>query len=231
MQSGGGNSTAGSALTASVTDSNGNTATVTYQVGKLLGTQESVVKISGDTSAAGTSVDLTIGGTSLGTVAIDSTGAGTLVVPTSSVASSVAAGTTVAVGTLNGSFAASTTTTSHEHTSLSASLTDDNGNTATVTYQTGKLLGTKESVVTVAGDTTDAGTSVSVAVGGTTIGSVTLDSTGSGTLIVPTASVATTVAAGDAVTVGSFSGTFADSTTSTSSGYGSARGFGRHGRR
>jgi hypothetical protein len=96
-------------------------------------------------------------------------------------------------------------------------VTDANGNTATVSYQVGTLLGTAESVVKISGDTVDAGTTVSVSIDGNVIGSVLLDSSGAGTLIVPTSSLATAPAAGSAVLVGNFSGTFATSSSSSSS--------------
>ncbi len=223
----------GSGLTSSVTDPNGNTATVTYQTGNLLGVAESVIKVTGDTDDEGNSVAVTIDGNSVGNIAINSTGSGTLVVPTSSLTSTPSASTAVTVGTYAGTFAALSTGGnsgySHTRSDLTASLTDPSGNTATVTYQTGKLLGTKESVVTVSGDTADEGTSVAVAIDGTTIGSVSIDSSGSGTSIVPTSSLTVTPAAGQAVTLGAFSGTLAAGTTSTTGSW--AGSFSRHHRR
>ena len=230
-------SSSGSSLTAAVSDTNGDTATVTYQTGKLLGTTESVITVTGDTLDEGTSVALSIEGTPVGNVAINSSGTGTLIVPTSSLSTTVAAASTVTLGTLSGTFAAASSTSSGEGggchsssgTSLTASASDSNGDTATVTYQTGKLLGTAESVITVTGDTVDEGTSVAVAIGGTPVGNVAIDSTGTGMLIVPTSSLSTTVAAGSTVTVGAFSGTFAAATSSDQSAHATyAR---HHGRR
>ena len=79
-------------FTAAVSDSSGDTATVTYQTGNLLGTTESVINVPGDTLDEGTSVALSINGVSVGTVAINSSGAGTLIVPTSTLSTTVAAG-------------------------------------------------------------------------------------------------------------------------------------------
>ncbi len=218
--SGGCSSSAGHGeLTAPVSDTGGNTATVTYQTGKLLGTQESVVTVTGDTSAAGTSVPVTINGTAVGTVAINSSGSGTLIVPTSSLTTTVAASSTVGVGGLMGTFAASTTTTTSSHAGFTSALSDTGGDTATLTYQTGKLLGVSETVVTVTGDTSAEGTSVPVIVNGATIGLIAIDSTGSGTLIVATSSITTTVASGNPVMVGGLSGTLSPN-TSTSGGHG-----------
>jgi len=219
-----------SGFTAAVSDSAGDTATVTFQTGKLLGTSESVINITGDTLDEGTSVALSINGTSLGTVAINSSGAGTLIVPTSTLSSTVAAGSTVVLGSLSGTFAASTTSDSgsgdsghsggcgdsgsSSGTNLSAPVSDSSGDTATVTYQTGKLLGTSESVIAVTGDTLDEGTSVALLINGATVGTIAIDSTGAGTLTVPTSSLTTTVASGSTVTLGTMSGTFASSTSS-----------------
>jgi hypothetical protein len=223
-------SSAGTSFTAAVSDSSGDTATVTFQTGKLLGTSESVINITGDTLDEGTSVALSINGTSLGTVAINSSGAGTLIVPTSTLSSTVAAGSTVVLGSLSGTFAASTTSTSgsgdsghsggcgdsgsSSGTNLSAPVSDSSGDTATVTYQTGKLLGTSESVIAVTGDTLDEGTSVALLINGAAVGTIAIDSTGAGTLTVPTSSLTTTVASGSTVTLGTMSGTFASSTSS-----------------
>ena len=71
---------------------------------------DSVITVTGDTLAEGTSVSVVINGVTIGTVAINSSGSGTLIVPTSSISTTVAAGSTVSVGTLNGTFAASTST-------------------------------------------------------------------------------------------------------------------------
>ena len=86
-------------------------------------------------------------------------------------------------------------------TSLTGSLSDSSGDTATITYQTGNLLGTKEAVFTVTGDTSAEGTTVTLEVGSTTIGTVTLDNSGDGTLIVPVSSLASVPASGSTVSL------------------------------
>jgi hypothetical protein len=230
----------GAGFTASLTDSTGGTGTasVTYQTGNLLGVSQSVITVTGDTTAEGTSQTVAIGGVPIGTIAIDATGSGTLTVPTATLTAAVAVGTTVGVGPLTGSFAASTTGTGtgdgdaddgdgnsggclHGGASagFTSSLSDTSGNTATVTSQVGNLLGVSETVFKVTGDTSAAGTSVALAIGGTPIGNVMLDSTGAGTLIVPTSSLTTSAATGTAVTLGTLSGTFA-AQTGTGTGVG-----------
>lgn len=94
-------------------------------------------------------------------------------------------------------------------TSFSAQLSDGSGNSATVTYQAGDLAGTAQSIITVTGDTIAAGTAVSVTINGLPVGTIIIGDNGTGTLVLPAASVATTVAAGSAVSVGTLDGTFA----------------------
>ena len=100
----GGNDTAPTSFTAALANHSGHAGTVTYQVGDLDGTAESIITVSGDSAAEGTGVVVTINGTSVGTVAINSSGTGTLIVPTSSLSTTVAAGGAVTVGTLRGAF-------------------------------------------------------------------------------------------------------------------------------
>ncbi len=150
-----GDGRASTSLTGSLSDGNGNTATITYQVGKLLGVSEAVITVTGDTVDEGTTQSLAINGTTIGNIALDSAGTGTLIVPVSSLGTTVAATSTVTFGSsFTGSLAAATTTSGDQgKASLSGSLTDTAGDTATITYQTGKLLGMKEAVFTVTGDT------------------------------------------------------------------------------
>jgi trimeric autotransporter adhesin len=211
---------ASTSLTGSLTDGNGNTATITYQVGNLLGTSEAVITVTGDTVDEGTAQALAINGTTIGNITLDSTGTGTLIVPVSGLGTTVAATSTVTFGSSFAGALATATSTSgdQDKANLSGSLTDTAGDTATVTYQTGKLLGTKEAVFTVTGDTSAEGTSQEVVVDGTDVGTIAIDSTGAGTLIVPVASLAATPVAGSTVTLGSLTGSLATSTSTTSGG-------------
>jgi hypothetical protein len=101
-------------LSASLTDPNGGTgtATVTFQTGRLLGITEAVIKVTGDTTAEGTTVPVTINGTTVGNITIDSSGTGTLILPASGLGTTVAASSTIGIGTLAGSFNASATSPS-----------------------------------------------------------------------------------------------------------------------
>ncbi len=84
------------------------------------------------------------------------------------------------------------------------------------TYSTDNSSGTSESTITVAGDTADEGTSVEVTINDTLVGNMAIDASGDGSLTVPTANLATTVAALIAVNIGSVGGVFATATGSTS---------------
>ncbi len=166
-----------------------------------------------------------IDGTDVGTIAIDSTGSGTLIVPVASLAATPVSGSTVTLGSLTGSLATSTSTASGgsdsggcshgENSTLTASVSDTGGDTATVTAQFGRIAGTKDVVVTVAGDTSAEGTSQDVTIDGTDAGSISIDSNGSGTLIVPLSTFASAPASGSTVVVGSLNGVFASSSSSS----------------
>jgi hypothetical protein len=104
-------------LTSSLTDLTGGTgtATVTLNTGNLLGVSQTVIKVTGDTTAEGTSQTVMVNGVTLGLVAIDSTGSGTLTVPTSSLTTPAAVGSTLTVGGLSGTFSATTSASVHAH--------------------------------------------------------------------------------------------------------------------
>ena len=74
------------------------------------------------------------------------------------------------------------------------------------TYSTDNSSGTSESTISVTGDTADEGTSVEVTINDTLVGNLAIDSSGDGALTVPTANLATTVAAISAVNIGSEGG-------------------------
>ncbi len=234
-------------LTASLTDPNSSaTGTVTYTTGSHCGQSETELTVSVTGAADNTSLDISIGGTVVGTLMTDSTGAGKLVLSSdpsgteqslpSNFPTSIAAGTAVTVGSLNGTFAAPTSTGGSDDggssgcshsvgTRFSASLTDATGatGTATVTTKTYNSTTTTKLTVSVTGAT--ASSPLDVVIDGTTVGTLTTDSTGAGTLTLssnptgteqPLPSNFPTVSAGSTITVGSLSGTFATSTTSVS---------------
>jgi len=202
---------AASSFTASLADPTNasTTASLTVQTGKLLGVSETVFTITGDASAVGTSVPVSINGNLVGNVAIDSSGKGTLIVPTASLGTSLSAGLPVMAGTLTGALASATPTSGHQ-AGLTAALTDPTGTTtANVNVNTAKLFGVSETIVTVTGDASAAGTTVPVTVNGAAIGSVAIGSNGFGILIVPTASITPPISTGGAVSVGGLTGTLA----------------------
>jgi hypothetical protein len=116
-------------LTASLTDPNSNArGTVTYETGGGCGGTTTTLSVSVTGAAASSTLSVAIGGTTVGTVTTDSTGAGTLVLSSnpkgsqqslpSNFPTSITSGTTVTVGTLSGTFAASTSGTTiriHRH--------------------------------------------------------------------------------------------------------------------
>jgi len=203
---------AANSFTASLADpaDASNTASLTVQTGKLLGVSETVITITGDASAAGTSVPVSVNGNVVGNVAIDSSGKGTLIVPTASLGTSLSAGLPVMAGALTGSLTSATPTKGHE-AGLTATLTDPAGGTTTanVNVNTAKLFGLSETIVTVTGDASAAGTTVPVTVNGTAVGSVAIGSNGFGILIVPTVSITPAITTGGAVSVGGLTGTLA----------------------
>jgi hypothetical protein len=235
-------------LTASLTDSTtGATGTVTYSTGSHCGTSETELTVSVAGATTNASLDVSIGGTVVGTLTTDSTGAGKLVLSSdpygteqalpSNFPTSIAAGTAVTVGTLSGTLAASTSTTGSgsgtstgcghsQGTTLSASLSDSTGaGTGTATLTTKTSYGTNTTKLTVSVTGATASSSLDVVIDGTTVGTLTTDSTGAGTLTLSSNPTGTeqslpsnfpTVNSGSTITIGSLSGTFATSTTSVS---------------
>jgi len=100
-----------SSFTASLTDPNGTgTGTATVTTSTKHGTTSSSLTVSVTGATASTTLDVLIGTTNVGSIATDTTGAGTLTV--TSGLPTIASGTTVSVGTLSGSFAASSNASS-----------------------------------------------------------------------------------------------------------------------
>jgi hypothetical protein len=232
----------GTTLTATLTDSSNPTATgtVNYQTGGHCGnsTTSLTVLVSGE--AVNTALGIAIGGVTIGTLTTNATGAGTVTFssnPTGSQQSlssnfpmSIAAGTPVTVGPLSGSFAAATTTGGgdsdgdgdgasggchHSHTTtLIASLTDSSTSaTGTAAFTSTKSHGNTTSSLTVSVTGTAASSPLDVVVNGTTVGTLTTDSSGAGTLTLT--SGLPTISSGSTITVGTLSGTFATSSGST----------------
>ena len=105
----------------------------TYQSDNSSGTADSTIAVVGDTANEGTTVEVTINDTLVGTLAIDSTGAGTLTVPTASLATTVGPLSAINVGTLGGTFATgSSSDDSSSSADLTAFLTDVSGTQGTL---------------------------------------------------------------------------------------------------
>ncbi len=196
----------GTVLTASLTDPNSSaTGTVTYSTDSHCGQSETELTVSVTGAADNSSLDISIGGTVVGTLMTDSTGAGKLVLSSNpsgteqslptNFPTSIAAGTAITVGSLSGAFAASTSTgdsgddgsggCSHSQgTTLSASLADPTGSdTGTATLTTKTYDGTTTTKLTVSVTGAADGASLDVVIDGTTVGTLATDSTGAGTLV------------------------------------------------
>jgi hypothetical protein len=226
----------GTTLTATLTDSTNPTATgtVSYQTGGYCGNSTTSLTVSVSGEAANTALNITIGGVVIGTLTTDATGAGTVTFssnPTGSQRSlpsnfptTIAAGTAVTVGPLSGSFATATTKGGGDGdsfgcnhsatTTLTASLTDSTSSaTGTATFTSSKSHGATTSSLTVSVTGAAASSSLDVVVNGTTVGTLTTDSTGAGALTL--SSGLPTISSGSTMTVGTLSGTFASSNGST----------------
>lgn len=211
--------------------SSGETATITYQTGKVLGISETQLTVSVAGAAADSSLNVSIAGIVVGTVSTNASGAGTLVLSSnpqsgqqalpSDFPSSVSSGTAVTVDTMSGTLAVPGAS---QGTLLSASLTDATNSSAsgTVTYQSSTVNGTSQTMLTVviSGETAD--TTYNVSIGGTVVGQVTTNSSGAGSLVLSSnpkgleqplpSDFPSSVTSGAAVTVGPLSGAFAVST-------------------
>lgn len=221
-------------LTATLSDPDNSAAsgTVTYQTGKVDGTVQTTFSVSVTGAAADSTLDVSVGGTSVGTITTDDTGAGSLVLssnPTGTQQSlpddfptTVDAGTAVSVGTLAGNLATQTRSEggcSAARTSLSATLSDpDNASAAgTINYKTSTVDGTTQTVFSVSVTGAAADSTLDVTVGSTVVGQLTTDDTGAGSVewssdptgtqqALPT-NFPTSIDPGTTVSVGTLSGT------------------------
>ncbi|HEX4142743.1 MAG TPA: peroxidase family protein [Pirellulales bacterium] len=98
-------------------------STATYQADNSSGTSDSIITVTGDTADEGTTVEVTIDDTLIGTIAIDGNGDGALTVPTSSLPTTVAAVSSIDVGSVSGTFADTMNAAAAGGSSSSAALT------------------------------------------------------------------------------------------------------------
>lgn len=243
---GGTQSASHSTLTAQLSDSDGSaTGTATYSTGTCNGTTVTRLSVGVNGAAADTTLDVSVDGTVVGQLTTNSSGNGSLVLSSNPQGSeqqlptdfptTVAAGSTVSVGTLTGSLAVPSTTGGGCHdsavTRLTSQLTDSEGAaTGTATYLTGTSSDGSTITkfkVSVSGAT--ASTTLDVAIDGTVVGQVTTDTSGAGKLVLSSnpssgeqalpSNFPTSISAGSTVTIGTLSGTLSTSSTASSHGF------------
>lgn len=227
-------------LTARLVDSEGSaTGTVKITTYTEDDATETRLKVRVTGAAADATLDVTIGDTVVGQITTDADGAGQLVLSSdpeddeqalpADFPTDIAAGTTVSVGSLNGTLATGGRHSGGCHatdrTALETSLTDPDNSAAsgTVVYRTStrNSVTTTRLSVSVTGAAADS--SLDVSIGDVVVGQVATDSTGAGTLVLSSdpgddesplpANFPTSIAAGTTVTVGTLSGTLAETYT------------------
>jgi hypothetical protein len=228
-----------SALGVTLSDDSGLTAVVAYSTHSKDGVSESELKVTVSGAAADSSLDVSVGDTVVGTIVTDAEGAGSLTLSSNPDTDeqqlpadlAIAAGTTVSVGSLSGTLAATTplggcggpgggfedgTTT----TRLRGNLTDpDNSASSAIVglkVKTDDTTGESTTTLGVRVRGAAASTTLDVTVGDVVVGQVTTDENGDAKVVfssnptgdqVAFTNVPTDVAAGTTVTVGSLTGT------------------------
>jgi hypothetical protein len=204
-------------LSATLTGATGTSGTATFTIYTDTGTNKLNVHVAGLT--ASTTYTVMSGTSKLGTITTDASGAGTLTA--SDIAASLETGSTISIvdstsaTVLSGTLAASKSAITH----LTSSLTGTTGS-GTLNYTANANTGTNSLSVSVAGLTPS--TNYSVDSGTNTLGTISTNSSGSGTLLVSNVSPA--LASGGSVSVVDpgnttvLAGTLATGTTSASTG-------------
>jgi hypothetical protein len=236
----------GTVLTAQLTDASNSSATgtVRYQTCTINGVASTQLILDVKGATPSSTLSIKIGDTTLSTVELttDSTGAGKLVLSSNPKSTSeqalpadfpasVAAGTTITVGSLSGSLATPARPPKHDPapfhgTVLKTKLTDPNSTSVTgmAVYHTFTIGGVTATGLMIKVSGAAANSTLSISIGGTTLSTVqlTTDSTGAGKLVLSSnpkgsneqplpADFPTNIAAGTSVTVGSLSGSLATS--------------------
>jgi len=227
-------------LTATLSDPNNTAATgsISLQTGLVQGVNQTTFAVNVNGATANSTLNVNVGGTTVGTLTTDANGAGSLVLssnPTgteqalpTNFPTSIAGGTTVSVGTLSGTLATQFNN-GHGllHQNLTANLTDSTSTSAagTIAYNTSLVHGIPQTTFSANVTGAAANGTLNVVVGSTTVGTITTDATGAGSLMLssnPTGTqqllptnFPTSIAAGTNVSVGSLGGTL------TSTGYSS----------
>lgn len=217
-----GSSSSGTVLSATLTDTSGGTGTgtVTYSTGTgRNGATIDNLTVSVTGEADDTTLAIAIGGVTVGYLTTGATGSGTLRLSESGFPTTVAAGDTVTIGTLSGAFATSTTGNGSgggcmsSSSSLTASLTDSTNTSAsgTATFTTTTSHGSTTTSLTITVTDSTPSSSLLVNINGASVGTLSTDSNGDGTLTISAG--LPTVASGSTITVGTLSGSFASSTS------------------
>lgn len=208
-------------LTASLTDGT-LSAAVTFKSGTIAGVATASLKVNVTGGTAGDTLSVTLNGTEVGTITVAADGTGSLSLSTLPTDLTVAAGTAIGVGTLSGTLEAATTPThpgrggcggaATSSSSFTATLADAGGTgTGTVTFKTTTVKGVTSSTLTATVTGATASTDLDVTIDGTSVGTLTTDANGAGTVTITSNLPA--AKAGSVIGVGSLSGTLASSTT------------------
>jgi hypothetical protein len=192
-------------------------------------------------ATANSSLTVSVGSTAVGTITTDASGNRTLVLSSnpsgteqilpSNFPTNITSGTAVSVDTLTGTLAAATNSgcKGSTATELATQLTDSSGTAVgTATFSTSTSHGTTKTALAVSVLGATANSSLDVSVGGVTVGTITTNASGNGSLVLSSnpkgsqqalpSNFPTSVAAGTSVGVDTLSGTLA---AATSSGHGS----------
>jgi hypothetical protein len=209
------------------------TGTVTYSLTKTSskGTNATNFKVSVSGATANSTLDVAINGIVVGQIATDGTGAGSLILsstPTgtqqqlpTNFPATVSADSIVTVGTLSGTLGSMHV--SHKMT-LIAQLTDSTGSgTGTATFKSNTESGKTRLSLSVTG--LAANSTLDVMIGGTVVGQITTNSSGTG--MVKFKNPTTVVTSGSTITVGTLSGTFATGSSGENSEASEAHSFSR----
>jgi hypothetical protein len=198
---GGGGEASGSALTATLTGATGTSGTVTFGVNPNTGTNRLTVHVAGLT--ASTTYTVTSGTATLGTITTNANGSGTLSVNDTTASLATASTLTVTDPTsqtvLSGTLAAPVNPITH----LAATLSGATGTSGKVSYAADSNTGTNSLLVRVSGLTANA--TYTVLSGTNSLGTITTNANGTGTLVASNVSPA--LASGGTITVADSAGT------------------------
>jgi hypothetical protein len=196
-----GSSSDTSTLSATLTGATGASGTATFEANPNTGTNHLGVRVAGLT--ANTDYTVSSGTATLGTITTNANGSGTLAV--NNTTASLGTGATITVTdpnsttVLTGTLAAATNPITH----LAATLSGATGTSGRVSYAANANTGTNSLLVEVSGLTANA--SYTVLSGTTTLGTITTDANGNGSLV--ESNVSEALASGGTISVADSTGT------------------------